>query len=767
MDTLITKKKGFPSWIIVMIVVAVAVAIVGGIVMARAGSAKQKAVNQLELARKYVSGLDYEQAIISYQAAISIDSKNVDALLELAALYVEVGEYDKAKDMLDQAVKVADDDQKTEVKKKADDIRARIEKDEVATMATPTPIPEPTDEIITPELTETPTAEPTPTHIPEYVNDYSWQRYAGNGETIFFGSYEQDNNTANGKEPLEWIVLSNSGGERYLLSKYVIDYRLYNEKREAVTWETCTLRRWLNEVFYEEAFSESEKKVIKTTLVKNADNPEYGTDGGNDTYDKVFLPSIVDMVTTRYGFISTYFDSNTDNMINRRCAPTKYAEAKGVWPPGYYLTADDQQACWWWLRSQGSGIYYAALVLNGGDVDYGGYAFDLKGYANPLSCGVRPALIISDTNTAATTTPTEKPTVVPEPTSLPENVIWIDDKNFPDPNFRDYVLNSVDLNGDGMLSEIEVGVVRGISVSGRDIKSLTGIEHFYALDTLHCNNNDLTSLDVSQNTKLQALYCERNRLSSLDIRYNTELRILQCSDNSLTNLDVSQNTSLLALSCDENQLESLDLSQNLGLQTLWCDDNQLADLNVSQNHYLISLSCQQNRLTSLDVTNNTELDLLQCGMNQLSTLDVSKNAVLRDLRCYQNQLTSIDVTNNIDLMELHCEANRLTSIDVTNNQALRALRCNNNELSTLDVSHNASLEVLSCSFNSLTTLDITNNRKVKILECNGNMLNDLDLSHNKALNEINCILNKLERLDVSNCDPGIVVHADDNVEIIR
>ncbi len=216
---------------------------------------------------------------------------------------------------------------------------------------------------------------------------------AKNGDIIVFGSYEQDNNLENGSEPIEWIVLSNDKDELFVVSKYALDCKKYNEEYIEVTWETSTLRKWLNEDFYKTAFSKAEQSIIKTTTLKNEDNPEFGTlygaKGGNDTEDKVFLLSIADMINTDYGFINEYYDLNEDNMINRRCAPTAYVIGQSIWTISRYKTAEGYEACLWWLRSPGSEKLKAAYVNNDGTIDYGGYYF----YDHKMT--IRPALVIN------------------------------------------------------------------------------------------------------------------------------------------------------------------------------------------------------------------------------------------------------------------------------------------------------------------------------------------------------------------------------------
>ena len=193
------------------------------------------------------------------------------------------------------------------------------------------------------------------------------------GSYVFFGSYEQDNNTSNGKEDIEWIVLAKEGHKALVISKYALDCKLYHPSMSDITWETCFLREWLNGPFLN-AFSVEERNSIIDTTVTADKNPSYSTSPGNDTTDKVFLLSIAE--------VNKYFSSNEA----RKCTPTDYAKAQGVWTNSSPSTGD-RAACWW-LRSPGSLSDHAALVLGAGYVDING-----RGVFNILG-GVRPALWI-------------------------------------------------------------------------------------------------------------------------------------------------------------------------------------------------------------------------------------------------------------------------------------------------------------------------------------------------------------------------------------
>ena len=175
----------------------------------------------------------------------------------------------------------------------------------------------------------------------------------------------------------------------------------------------------------------------------------------------------------------------------------------------------------------------------------------------------------------------------------------------------------------------------------------------------YCRGNQLTALDVSQNTALTELDCLDNQLTALDVSMNTALTILQCGINQLTALDVSKNTALVMLSCYGTQLTALDVSQNTALTGLCCFANQLTALDLSQNVALQGLQCQTNQLTKLDVSKNTALTTLICDKNQLTALDVSINTALTQLSCTRNQLTALDLSRNALLNNLWCFGNRI------------------------------------------------------------------------------------------------------------
>lgn len=202
---------------------------------------------------------------------------------------------------------------------------------------------------------------------PQYIKILSSKAQVGS--YVYFGAYEQDNNTSNGKEDIEWLVLAKEGNKALVISRYAIDCQQYNTSYTDVTWETCPLRKWLNGTFISDAFSSDEQNMIQNTTVTADNNPSYNTSPGNNTTDKVFLLSITE--------VNKYFFSDSA----RQCSATGYAKAQGAYA--------SNGNCWWWLRSPGINSNYAAGVRDDGSVSLGGIN------VRSSSVAVRPALWIN------------------------------------------------------------------------------------------------------------------------------------------------------------------------------------------------------------------------------------------------------------------------------------------------------------------------------------------------------------------------------------
>ena len=174
-------------------------------------------------------------------------------------------------------------------------------------------------------------------------------RVACRGEGVVeFGSYPITKGGS--RKPILWNILRRKGNKAMLFSAYGLDAKPYNKELEDITWETCTLRKWLNEEFHNAAFTDEEQRRILMTKVENKENPNFKTPGGNDTKDKIFLLSLDE--------VNKYLSTG----IERQVAPTPYAVKQGV-------SKRWNSNCWWWLRSPGNISRGAADVRRDGSID--------------------------------------------------------------------------------------------------------------------------------------------------------------------------------------------------------------------------------------------------------------------------------------------------------------------------------------------------------------------------------------------------------------
>lgn len=259
-------------------------------------------------------------------------------------------------------------------------------------------------------------------------------------DCIYFGNYWQEDTDGDGnadknddKTPIKWRVLSVEGDDAFLMADKNLDCQSYNSQCWQITWENCTMRSWLNGYgavenkvgmdysgngFLDNAFTESERQAIKTTDVVNNDNPDYGTAGGNDTVDQIYLLSLDELTNPAYGFISS-----TGNTDTRQAVNTAYTAGGGEIGGS---TQSEGRADYWWSRSPGKNSSAATLVHTDGQIS------DIY-LVNYVQMVVRPVLhlnladsreswssagTVAVGKSTATPMPTEKPTPTPTPTPV-------------------------------------------------------------------------------------------------------------------------------------------------------------------------------------------------------------------------------------------------------------------------------------------------------------------------------------------------------------
>lgn len=198
-------------------------------------------------------------------------------------------------------------------------------------------------------------------------------RMLSRGDSVTFGSYEQDNDFSDGQEPVAWIVLDRIDDEILLISEECLDCRPYNDVPFLpVTWATSGVREWLNGDFYYTAFTEDERQLIMLTDNLNPDHSVLGTEGGPDTEDHVYLPGEKE--------VGIYMGDEISREYLGKAAATDYAKSRGA-----HTDADGMTE--WWLRSPGNDEYAAQFVEASGMLYTAGAYVDIR-------YGIRPVIWI-------------------------------------------------------------------------------------------------------------------------------------------------------------------------------------------------------------------------------------------------------------------------------------------------------------------------------------------------------------------------------------
>lgn len=319
--------------------------------------------------------------------------------------------------------------------------------------------------------------------------------------------------------------------------------------------------------------------------------------------------------------------------------------------------------------------------------------------------------------------------------------VKINKVNFPDKYFRKYLSKRYKGN---VISEAQLAKTKMIDVASSKVSSLKGIEHFYNLKELYCSSY-MTEADVNQTDEIYEAK-NQNKITSLDVSQNKKLEILMCSTGFLENLNTKGADALKELDCSNNDLKKIDLSENPFLEDVQCQGNDIEELDITGNRNIIKLDCTMNRIKELDLGACNKIEVLECGFNYISKLDLSANTKLHELGCSANKLSKLDISKNLQLTEVTCQGNRIKELVFGKNKKLEMLYCGYNKIKTLDLADLSGLTMLECQGNKLKELNVKKCKKLETLRCNSNKIEKLDLRKNKRLDDLDCSFNRIRRL---------------------
>ena len=326
--------------------------------------------------------------------------------------------------------------------------------------------------------------------------------------------------------------------------------------------------------------------------------------------------------------------------------------------------------------------------------------------------------------------------------------VTINDTNFPDANFRSYLLSEYP---SGTITTAQLNARTEFVLDGKYISNAKGIEYFTQLTKLSFYNNRLTAIDVSALTKLTYLNVGVNQLTSINVNNNTLLQELYLQSNKFTSVYV----------VNHSALETLWVFSNPNLTSLTCYSNALDNLDVYNCTAMTNLNCNSNpNLSNIgnlgSCTAITYLDCEDCKIGDLSAVMSMPN--LESLYAANNNLTSLDVSGLI----------KLKTLRVSGNQILTELKCNGCALQYLNVSDCSALTQLSCynNYNLQTIIGLDECPALENLSCYCCALTDLDdLQDLQNLRAVVCSANDLVSFKLNYKHNLVQLWVDDNTQL--
>ena len=301
-----------------------------------------------------------------------------------------------------------------------------------------------------------------------------------------------------------------------------------------------------------------------------------------------------------------------------------------------------------------NGVYdFASLTVSDSYFDVVGYAYAIEKLGSFTHKGAYPIVVGTGYNASAKRFGAYW-------AQIAVGVCRNDETVFPDANFRQALYEFAKNPSSGIVEGFPynyytypVGAYTGyikdwkkMDLAGKSIANLKGIEHFYNLQTLICNDNQLTSVDLTKNVNLSTLNLSNNSLSTIDLSKNKELNTLSLRNNKLESLDVTNNVNLQSLHVNNNLLTETNLAANWMLEYLDINDNKLNTLDLSYAEYL-EVNCQNNKLTEISVG---DIERLNCSNNNLTGLkfDAYSGVKFKYLNCSDNAINGANVQQFVD-----------------------------------------------------------------------------------------------------------------------
>lgn len=313
--------------------------------------------------------------------------------------------------------------------------------------------------------------------------------------------------------------------------------------------------------------------------------------------------------------------------------------------------------------------------------------------------------------------------------------VSIDDKNFPDANFRKIVKEEFDNNKNDVLDKEEIINARKIDLieidNGEEVESVEGMEKLSFLEDASLGYSKISEIDVSK---------------------NTNLRKLSLAGTKVSNLDTSNNQLLWYLDFTGTNVSSIDLTKNPKLEQIHGFDSKIKEIDVSQNPELLRLDVCRTAISKIDVSNNPKLFALNFEETGVSEIDVSKNKNLYEVYASNSKISEIDVSNNEKLGHIRVTGTKVKNLDLSHNPNLVFVMAEETDMKTLDLGHNHDIIEILANNSNLENIIFPYKTGIKTMELGGTKLKNLSIQGDKYIVGLDISNTDISNLDVSKAE---------------
>ncbi len=332
--------------------------------------------------------------------------------------------------------------------------------------------------------------------------------------------------------------------------------------------------------------------------------------------------------------------------------------------------------------------------------------------------------------------------------------VSIDDKNFPDANFRKIVKEEFDNNKNDVLDKEEIINARKIDLieidNGEEVESVEGMEKLSFLEDASLGYSKISEIDVSKNTNLRKLSLAGTKVSNLDTSNNQLLWYLDFTGTNVSSIDLTKNPKLEQIHGFDSKIKEIDVSKNPELRRLDVCRTAISKIDVSNNPKLFALNFEETGVSEIDVSKNKDLYEVYASNSKISEIDVSNNEKLGHIRVTGTKVKNLDLSHNPNLVFVMAEETDMKTLDLGHNHDIIEILANNSNLENIIFPYKTGIKTMELGGTKLKNLSIQGDKYIVGLDISNTDISNLDVSKAEGLSRLEVEGTPIKNLNIKN-----------------